>query len=251
VSAFTREAILEFTRAHYRPERVVVAAAGNLDPDALFREVDRWLGGWRPDTDSAPPSVQPPPTRDANAPARYLEPREIEQTHFALVMDGVSFFDERRYAQAVLNTLLGGSMFSRLWQEVREKRGLAYEIGSYALPMSDGGLFVIYGGVAPSAFEQAVQVIEAELEKLLAVPPDEAEVESARNLLKGSRVLALESTQNRAELIGSETLMRGAVTPMEEIIAQIDAVTPERLHALAQQLFAPERRTLVALTPMV
>jgi predicted Zn-dependent peptidase len=251
VSAFTREGILEFIRAHYRPERVVVAAAGNLDPDALFREVDRWLGGWRPDTDSAPPSVQPPPTRDANAPARYLEPREIEQTHFALVMDGVSFFDERRYAQAVLNTLLGGSMFSRLWQEVREKRGLAYEIGSYALPMSDGGLFVIYGGVAPSAFEQAVQVIEAELEKLLAAPPDAAEVESARNLLKGNRVLALESTQNRAELIGSETLMRGAVTPMEEIIAQIDAVTPERLHALAQQLFVPERRTLVALTPMV
>jgi predicted Zn-dependent peptidase len=150
-----------------------------------------------------------------------LEPREIEQTHFALVMDGVSFFDERRYAQAVLNTLLGGSMFSRLWQEVREKRGLAYEIGSYALPMSDGGLFVIYGGVAPSAFEQAVQVIEAELEKLLSPRlPTQSEVESARNLLKGSRVLALESTQNRAELIGSETLMRGAVTPMEEIIAR-------------------------------
>jgi len=249
VSAFTREAILAFTRAHYRPERVVVAAAGNLDPDALFREVDRWLGSWRPDSDTAPPIAQPPPTRDPNAPSRLLEPREIEQTHFALVMDGVSFFDERRYAQAVLNTLLGGSMFSRLWQEVREKRGLAYEIGSYALPMSDGGLFVIYGGVAPSAFEQAVQVIEAELETLLTTPPDEAEVESARNLLKGNRVLALESTQSRAELIGSETLMRGAVTPMEEIIAQIDAVTPERLHALAQQLFAPERRTLVALTP--
>jgi hypothetical protein len=103
-------------------------------------------------------------------------------------MDGVSFFDERRYAQAVLNTLLGGSMFSRLWQEVREKRGLAYEIGSYAMPMSDGGLFVIYGGVAPSAFEQAVQVIEAELETLLTTPPDEAEVESARNLLKAAGV---------------------------------------------------------------
>jgi predicted Zn-dependent peptidase len=132
VSAFTREAILAFTRAHYRPERVVVAAAGNLDPDALFREVDRWLGSWRPDSDAEPPAAQPPPTRDPNAPPRLLEPREIEQTHFALVMDGVSFFDERRYAQAVLNTLLGGSMFSRLWQEVREKRGLAYEIGSYA-----------------------------------------------------------------------------------------------------------------------
>ncbi|MCS7301267.1 MAG: insulinase family protein, partial [Fimbriimonadales bacterium] len=249
VSAFTREMITEFIQTHYRPERVVVAAAGNLDPDALFKEVERWLERWNPQPANANTPAQPAPARDPNAPTRHLETRDVEQTHFALVMDGVSFFDERRYAQAVLNTLLGGSMFSRLWQEVREKRGLAYEIGSYALPMSDGGLFVIYSGVAPSAFEQAVQVIESELDKLLAEPPSEDEVASARNLLKGNRILALESTQARAELIGSETLMRGAVTPMDEIIAQIDAVTPQSLHALAQQLLAPERRTLVAITP--
>lgn len=249
VSAFTREMIVEFIQTHYRPERVVVAAAGNLDPDALFKEVDRWLGHWKPNSGNVDTPAQPAPARAPNAPARHIETRDVEQTHFALVMDGVSFFDERRYAQAVLNTLLGGSMFSRLWQEVREKRGLAYEIGSYAMPMSDGGLFVIYSGVAPSAFEQAVQVIESELDKLLAEPPDEAEVASARNLLKGNRVLALESTQARAELIGSETLMRGYVIPMEEIIAQIDAVTPQSLHALAQQLLIPERRTLVAITP--
>ena len=249
VSAFTREAILEFIQTHYRPERVVVAAAGNFDPDALFKEVDRWLGCWNPEPlDTALP-VQPAPARDPNAPQRYIEPRDVEQTHFALVMDGVSFFDERRYAQAVLNTLLGGSMFSRLWLEVREKRGLAYEIGSYAVPMSDGGLFVVYTGVAPSAFEQTVQVIETELDKLIAEPPSEEEVASARNLLKGNRILALESTQVRAELLGSETLMRGYVSPMEEIIAHIDAVTSEDLHELAQQLFAPERRTLVAIVP--
>lgn len=249
VSAFTREMIREFTQTHYRPERVVVAAAGNLDPDALFAEVERWLGRWNPEPTNAEIPAQPAPTRHPHAPSRHIETRDVEQTHFALVMDGVSFFDERRYAQAVLNTLLGGSMFSRLWQEVREKRGLAYEIGSYALPMSDGGLFVIYSGVAPSAFEQAVQVIEGELDTLLAEPPSEEEVASARNLLKGNRVLALESTQARTELIGSETLMRGAVTPMEEIIAAIDAVTPQSIHTLAQQLLPPQRRTLVAITP--
>ena len=249
VSAFTREAILAFTRAHYRPERVVVAAAGNLDPDALFGEVDRWLGSWRPDTDAEPPAAQPPPARDPNAPPRLLEPREVEQTHFALVMDGVSFYDERRYAQAVLNTLLGGSMFSRLWQEVREKRGLAYEIGSYAMPMSDGGMFVIYGGTAESAFEEVLKLVNAELERLMAEPPDEQEVESAKNLLKGGRVLALESTQARAELIGSETLMLGQVRPMEEILARIDAVNATDLHTLAQELLPPERRTVVAIVP--
>ncbi|GIV10053.1 MAG: peptidase M16 [Fimbriimonadales bacterium] len=249
VSAFTREMILEFTQTHYRPERVVVAAAGNLNPDALFMEVDRWLGRWRPEPLATSTPAQPAPSRDPNAPPRHIETREVEQTHFALVMDGVSFFDERRYAQAVLNTLLGGSAFSRLWQEVREKRGLAYEIASDAVPMSDGGLFVIYSGVAPRMFEQSIQVIETELSKLLAEPPNADEVTSARNLLKGNRVMALESTQARTELIGSETLMRGDVPPMEEIIAQIDAVTPQSIHALAQQLLPPEKRTLVAITP--
>ncbi|OYT72459.1 MAG: peptidase M16 [Armatimonadetes bacterium JP3_11] len=249
VGAFTRDMIRDFIETHYRPERVVVAAAGNLDPDTLFKEVDRWLGRWNPEPRPSEVPSQSAPTRDPNAPPRHIETRDVEQTHFALVMNGVSFFDERRYAQAVLNTLLGGSMFSRLWQEVREKRGLAYEIGSYAMPMSDAGLFVIYSGVAPTAFEQAVAVIETELDKLLAEPPSEEEVVDARNLLKGNRVLALESTQSRAELIGSETLMRGAVPPMEEIIAEIDAVTPEHLHTLAQQLLAPEQRILVAITP--
>ncbi|MDW8106613.1 MAG: pitrilysin family protein [Armatimonadota bacterium] len=250
VSAFTREMLLEFIHKHYRPERVVVAAAGKVDPEALVKEVDRWFGGWKPEPcDANNAEAVPAPTRVADAPVRYLETREVEQVHFGIAMDGVSFHDERRYAQAVLNTLLGGSMFSRLWQEVREKRGLAYDIGSYAVPMSDGGLFVIYSGVAPDMFEHAVQVIETELDKLTAEPPSEEEVANARNMLKGNRVLALESTQARAELIGSETLMRGYVTPMEEIIAQIDAVSPQSLHALAQQLFAPNQRTLVALVP--
>ncbi|MCS7208423.1 MAG: insulinase family protein, partial [Fimbriimonadales bacterium] len=123
VSAFTREMLCEFIQRHYRPERVVVAAAGNLDPDALFKEVDRWLGRWNPAPSDASAGVQPAPTRAPNTPPRHIETRDVEQTHFALAMDGVSFFDERRYAQAVLNTLLGGSMFSRLWLEVREKRG--------------------------------------------------------------------------------------------------------------------------------
>ncbi|MDW8050957.1 MAG: pitrilysin family protein [Armatimonadota bacterium] len=250
VSAFTREMLLEFIRKHYRPERVVVAAAGKVDPEALVKEVDRWLGSWKPEPyDANGVEAVPAPTRVADAPARYLEAREVEQVHFGIAVDGVSFHDERRYAQAVLNTLLGGSMFSRLWQEVREKRGLAYDIGSYAVPMSDGGLFVIYSGVAPDMFEHAVQVIETELDKLMTEPPSEEEVANARNMLKGNRILALESTQARAELIGSETLMRGYVTPMEEIIAQIDAVSPQSLHALAQQLFASDRRTLVALVP--
>ncbi len=248
VSSFTRSMLQEFIQTHYHPERTVVACVGNFDPDAVAREVERWLGDWRPSTKVEDNSPSPPPAHSGGPSQHFIE-REVEQGHFGLGVDGVSFHDERRYAQAVLNTLLGGSMFSRLWQEIREKRGLAYDIGSYAMPMSDGGLFVVYGGTAPETFEKVVALVNEELDRLMQAPPPEEEVANARNLLKGNRVLALESTQTRAELIGSETLMRGYVIPMEEVLAQIDRVTPEDLHQLAQELFPPEKRTLVALVP--
>lgn len=248
VSAFTREMLVEFIQHHYHPQNTVIACAGNFDFDELVKEVERWMGAWQPPHppmrhDSAPPVH----TEILNEPIHIA--RDVEQVHFAIAVDGVSFRDERRYAMAVLNTLLGGSMFSRLWQEVREKRGLAYEIGSYALPTSDGGLFVVYGGTAESAFGEVLSVVERELERLMETPADSEEVERAKSLLKGGRVLALESTQARAELIGSETLMLGRVVPMEEIIERIDAVDRESLHQLAQAILPAERRTVVAFVP--
>jgi predicted Zn-dependent peptidase len=254
VSAFTREGLLEFIATHYRPENLVVSAAGNFEPDALVKEVERWLGAWRSPVSGASTASDrkgnhAPPRKVQPKWHQQLFPREVEQVHFCLGVDGVSFLDERRYALAVLNSLLGGSMFSRLWQEIREQRGLVYDIGSYSMPMSDGGLFVIYGGTAPEHFEQVVSLVHAELDRLCDEPPSEEETRNARNQLKGTRLLALESMQTRAELIGSEVLMRGAVVPMEEIIARIEAVQPEDLRALAAELFEPDRRTLVAITP--
>ncbi len=254
VSAFTREGLLEFVTAYYRPENLVVSAAGNLEPEALVRELERWLGAWRsPVSDTRASAAHKgnnaPPRKRLPKSHQQLFPREVEQVHFCIGVDGVSFMDERRYALAVLNSLLGGSMFSRLWQEIRERRGLAYDIGSYPMPMSDGGLFVIYGGTAPEHFEEVVSLVHAELDRLRCEPPGEQETRSARNQLKGTRLLALEAMQTRAELIGSEVLMRGAVVPMEEVIARIEAVEPDHLHTLADELFEPDRRTLVAITP--
>ncbi len=249
VSAFTREGLLEFIHTHYLPERIVISAAGNFEPDALVKEVERWLGGWRLNPVIASTKGLSPPRKVQNSLHVQLFPREVEQVHFCIGVDGVSFMDERRYALAVLNSLLGGSMFSRLWQEIRERRGLAYDIGSYSLPMSDGGLFVVYGGTAQEHFEQVAELVHAELDRLRHEPPSEEETQSARNQLKGTRVLALEAMQTRAELIGSEVLMRGEVVPMEEVLARIDAVTPDDIHALATELFEPDQRTVVAITP--
>lgn len=249
VSAFTRERLLEFVHTYYLPERIVISAAGNLEPETVVKEAERWLGAWHPNPAAHPETNSPPPRKAQNGLQMQLFPREVEQVHFCIGVDGVSFMDERRYALAVLNSLLGGSMFSRLWQEIREQRGLVYDIGSYSMPMSDGGLFVIYGGTAEEHFEQVLDLVHAELDRLRCEPPSEEETMSARNQLKGTRVLALEAMQTRAELIGSELLMRGEVIPMEEVIAKIDAVTPDQIHALAAELFEPDQRTVVAITP--
>ncbi|MEN3001325.1 MAG: pitrilysin family protein [Armatimonadota bacterium] len=249
VSAFTREALLEFIHTYYVPARMVISAAGNLEPDALVKELERWLGDWHPNPQCEPVDASTPPRKVPQSLHVQFFPREVEQVHFCIGVDGVSFMDERRYALAVLNSLLGGSMFSRLWQEIREKRGLAYDIGSYSLPMSDGGLFVVYGGTADTHFDQVMELVHAEMDRLRCEPPSEEETASARNQLKGTRLLALEAMQTRAELIGSELLMRGEVIPMEEVIAKIDAVTPEQIHALAAELFEPDQRTVVAIVP--
>ncbi len=249
VGAFTREHLTEFIQTHYRPERVVVAVVGNFETETLMNELERTLGAWNPSANTPQPPSDPAPPHKSNPNTEpILVPREVEQVHFAIAYDGVSFHDERRYAQAVLNSMLGGSMFSRLWQEIREKRGLAYEIGSYASPASDGGLFVIYGGTSEQAYPVVQELVQAEIQRLLHEAPPEEEVASARNQLKGHRVLALESTQARAELIGSEMLMRGRIVPPEEVIANIDAVTPESIHQLAQELFQ-QAPTQVAIVP--
>ncbi len=249
VSAFTREHLTEFIQTHYRPERTVVSVVGNFETDTLMNELERTLGAWNPSSNTpAPVSDSTPPHKSNPTAEPIVVPREVEQVHFAIAYDGVSFHDERRYAQAVLNSLLGGSMFSRLWQEVREKRGLAYEIGSYASPASDGGMFVIYGGTSEQGYAAVLSLVQTEINRLIEEAPPEEEVTSARNQLKGHRVLALESTQARAELIGSEMLMRGRVVPPEEVIANIDAVTPETIHRLAQELFQ-QSPTQVAIVP--
>jgi predicted Zn-dependent peptidase len=249
VSAFTRPALLEFVRAFYTPERMVISAAGNLDPDQLVKELERWLGAWRVEGDSPAPDSSPPPRKVHDGLHVQLFPREVEQVHFCIGVDGVSYWDDRRYALAVLNSLLGSSMFSRLWQEIRENRGLVYDISSYWQPASDGGLFVIYGGTAEEHFEEVVELVHAELDRLLREPPSEEETLSARNQLKGTRVLALESMQARAEIIGSQMLLCDEILPIEEVLASIDAVTPEQIHALANELLKPEQRTVVAITP--
>lgn len=262
VSAFTRDMLLEFISTHYTPDRVVVAAAGDVQPEEFISAVEQILGRWQggegkkeqekgneqkgeESKGQLKEASNPFPKESRSS----LFPREVEQVHFCLGGDAPHERDERKYALAVLNSILGGNMFSRLWQEIREKRGLAYDIGSYPALFSDKGLFVVYGGTASEAFEQVQELVHQEFQKLRQEPIPPAELENAKNQLKGSLLLNLEAMQARMSRLGRMELVYGYLLPIEEVIRKVEAVTEEDIHLLAEAILQPDHLTLAAIVP--
>jgi predicted Zn-dependent peptidase len=218
----------------YVPGNIVVAAAGNLEHDRIASLVDGAFG------EPAPLPVRPSPPEDLGAVLRFHE-KETEQYHVCLGGPGIARGDERRFALRILDTILGGSTSSRLFQEVREKRGLAYAVYSYASHYADGGQVAVYVGTRPDNVGAAVEVIGAELERLQAAGVSEDELDRARENVKGRTVLSMESTLTRMNRLGSSVLMDVPILTLDELLAALDAVTLEDVNALARELWDPSR----------
>ena len=167
--------------------------------------------------------------------------KQTEQYHLCLGAPGLSRSDERRFALRVLDTILGGSSSSRLFQEVREKRGLAYSVYSYASQYVDSGQVALYVGTRPDRVGEAMEVIGDELRKLQDTSVSEDELVRAKENVKGRTVLAMESTLARMNRLGSSVLMGVPLLSLDEIVAAIDAVSLDDVTALARDLFVPER----------
>lgn len=245
VSPLSREDLLAFMESQYAPESVVITASGNLDPDHFAEEVEKRLGSWKPGATALRtdrPSV-------AGTGEQKIVHRDVEQVSFCMGCDAPSELDERKYDLAILANILGGSMFSRLWTEIRERRGLAYEVGAYTLTGAHKGALVIYGGCATDCFAEVKRLVQAELDNIAAQPVSESELDDAKNLLKGALLIGLESTPARMSRLGRLELTYGRTIPMEEIVQRIDAVTPKSLHALASEILSPNKLTLTAIVP--
>jgi predicted Zn-dependent peptidase len=218
----------------YVAGNMVVAAAGNVEHDRIVELVESAVGGARP---GPPPATSP----DGVVPALRFHRKDTEQYHLCLGGPGIPRGDDRRFALRVLDTILGGSTSSRLFQEVREKRGLAYAVYSYVSHYADSGQVAVYIGTRPDNVAEAIDVIGSELRRLQEDGVSDEELERARENVKGRTVLSMESTLTRMNRLGSSVLMGVPLMTVDELLAAFDAVTKEDVVALARQLYRPDR----------
>jgi predicted Zn-dependent peptidase len=226
-----------FHAGRYTAQNVVVAAAGSVDHDRIVELVQRTIG------DPAPSGPPPQPLALPAGPVarRRFFAKETEQYHVALGAPGIARDDDRRFALRVLDGVLGGTSSSRLFQEVREKRGLAYSVYSYASQYQDSGQVALYVGTRPDRVREAMDVIGDELRKLQDDSITEEELVRAKENVKGRTVLSMESTLARMNRLGSSVLMGVPLLTLDEIVAAIDSVTLEEVFELARELYDPVR----------
>jgi len=240
ITGATRDGVWDHYRSNYRPQDLVVTVAGAVDHDELVRQVQRALGAAWGD-----PAPGEPVHRRGATPARFergdglvVVPRPIEQANLLIGVPGLAASDERRHVLAVLNSVLGGGMSSRLFQEVREKRGLAYSVYSFASGFSDAGLFGMYAGCSPAKLGEVAELVLAEFARLGTHGVDADELARATGQLGGASALALEDSDARMTRLGRSEITLGEFADLDEGLRRLALVTPDDVAALAADLAA-------------
>jgi predicted Zn-dependent peptidase len=240
------EQIASFHHSRYAPANIVIAAAGAIDHDELVEmAAERIPTGVQSATDI--PGFEAAPA--ASRHTRKFERKDTEQFHITLGGGGLSRHDDRRFALRVLDTIFGGTSSSRLFQEVREKHGLAYSVYSFTSAYQDAGQVGLYLGTRVDNIGEAMQIVGAELARLRSEPAMPDELHRAKENLKGRVLLALESTGARMNRLGAELLGDVPLLSLDEVVEQIDAVTIGDLEALSQELWDPEQLSIAGIGP--
>jgi predicted Zn-dependent peptidase len=239
-----RERIVNYHGRHYQPQHTVLAAAGNLGHDEVVELINRSF-----------------PTQGESVPARELDhfappqpvvvvQRETEQAHLVLGMRAIASLDEDRYALTVLNQAFGGGMSSRLFQEVREERGLAYSVYSYRAAYAESGFLAVYAGTAPARLDETLDVIQAELKRLVddgGLPA--RELASAKGHLVGSLSMSLETSSSRMRRLGHSELVEGEIPDLDEVVARVEAVTDDDIARVIDRVLRDPACTLAVVGP--
>ena len=244
INAMSRETIANYHTDHYHPRNVVIAAAGNLSHEMVLDRVGLRV----PESAATRPPRSDSPQRTPIAVTGQR--RDTEQAHLVLSLRSIGREDPDRYALSVLNQLLGGGMSSRLFQEIREARGLAYSVYSYRAAYESIGSFSVYAGTAPERVAETRHVIQAELDRLVADGVPEAELDAAKGHLKGSTTLSLETSSSRMHRLGRGLLTLGEVPSVDDMVGEVDAVTVDDLRRVIDRIFRTDEQVLSVVGPM-
>ena len=244
IEAISRNAINSFYRRRYRPEGMVVAAAGNLDHDQVVTLVRRAFADVLDDS-CEPEPARRAPRRRLSSTGVHLTSRPTEQAHLVLGVPGIRRGDPRRYALSVMTAAFGGGMSSRLFQEVREKRGLAYSVYAYSQGFAESGLMGIYVGCLPAKVDTALDVCRTEIARLIRDGLTEEELVRGKGQVKGATVLGQEDTGARMTRIAKSELHDDALLSLDGLLAQVDAVSMDDVVAISRELL--EQPTTLAI----
>jgi predicted Zn-dependent peptidase len=231
IESLTRDQILAYLRQHYAPRRMVVAAAGNLRHEEIVRMVQEYLGGLAGEAEPRSP-VAP-----AFTAGDTCLKRSTEQVHFCLGTRGYTQHEDDRYALGILDAAVGGGMSSRLFQEVREKRGLCYAIGSYTASYREAGMFAVYAGTSPKNADTVRSLVQEELIKVAKDGLGEEELQRAKNQIRGAVLLGLDSMSGRMTRLGKSVLYYNRVISPFEVVEKVERVTPDEIRRVAEAIF--------------
>jgi predicted Zn-dependent peptidase len=243
VREFSRGDVLRFVRSHYLPRRILVTAAGNIKHRSVVAQAEKLL-----DLDKAHRDV-------TNGKLQRLKPglhrykRPIQQAHVVLGTRALSYGDHERFTLSALNTVLGGGMSSRLFQNIREKHGIAYSIFSFSEMLRDTGLWGVYLATDPQRVHRARDMVLAELKSLRDVPLSRAELDGVKTQLKGNVLLNLENSSSRMSRLARMEIYLGRYHTLDDVSRQIDSVTSKRVQTLAEQLFDEQNLVTVIVEP--
>ena len=243
-----RADLVRYRDLQYCPEKTVIAVAGNFQVDELTGILNHSFGSWKTKKHRSVEAVSPRPPRIHRG--TFVHPKKLEQIHLCLGFKGVSTSHPDRYAVHTLNALLGGGVSSRLFQEVREKRGLAYTIYSQLSSFADIGTLTVYAATAAKEAGSVVDVICKEVDKLRKKGPGIKELARTKNQLKGTVMLGLEGTYGRMNKLAKDEICQGRSISLQEMISEIDLVSRDQIKRLSRQLLDFEALTVTALGPV-
>ena len=242
INTFERATIRQFMDRMYTPERLVISIAGNFD-ERLIKLIEVQFGSFKRDQQlsSTQVAVQSPVFHSGTT----IKAKDIEQAHYCVGYPGLSVTDSRIHDLIILDSIIGGTMSSRLFQEVREERGLAYSIYSYYSSYLTTGTFMIYGGTSPDNINELTKTIDGVIASILDEGITENELHNAKEQLKGGFLLGLESSESRMHRNGKNELILGVHRTMDEVVALIDDVKARDVYRLANELLTKKRATSI------